>query len=164
MTEEELQNKILELRLEFGDTDDAYLILQDSEYKALINKYGSNDKTLSNQVTWTFLAKLAITSVRERVGQEERYGNNAFENYLSMLKLKLKDPAYGNIAPISYFGGTYRDESEFYDTDPQFTWTPYYQGSETGFPTWKGLRVYTMNGKTVEPYEKGVGLGWNGNI
>lgn len=153
MTEQELADKIVGLRIEFGDTDDSFLILQDSEYKYLINKYGTNDRSLNQEVTFTLLSKLALTSVRERVGQEERYGNNAFDNYIKLLKLKLKDPSFGSIAPISYFGGTYRDISEYYDTDPNFTWQPFYQGSRTGYPTWKGQRIYKFNGSIIEPYE-----------
>lgn len=155
MTEQELQDKIIGLRIEFGDTDDSYMLLQDSEYKYLIGKYSENEKKLSQEVTFTLLNKLALTSVRERVGQEERYGNNAFDNYFKVLSKKLKDPSYGGIAPISYFGGTYRDISEYYDTDPNFNWTPFYHGSRTGYPTWKGQRIYKVNGNIVEPYEKG---------
>lgn len=153
MTEEELKDKIIGLRLEFGDTDDQYLILQDAEYKYLINKYGDNERSLSTQTTFTFLAKLAVTSVRERVGQEERYGNNAFDNYIKLLQLKLKDPSFGNIAPISYFGGVYKDLTEYYEKSPEFTITPFYQGSDSGYPTWRGKRIYKANGRIIEPYE-----------
>lgn len=153
MTEQEIADKIIGLRIEFGDTDESYMLLQDSEYKYLINKYGSSDALLNQETTFTLLAKLAMTSVRERVGQEERYGNNAFDNYIKYLKLKQKDPSFGGLTPISYFGGTYRDVAEYYDTDPNFTWTPFYQGSRTGYPTWKGQRIFKLNGTVVEPYE-----------
>ena len=153
MTQDELKQKILGLRLEFGDTDDYYMIFQDSEYEYFIKKYGNNDKRLSTQLTFGILNKLALTSVRERIGQEERFGNMAFDNYMKVLQSKLKDPAFGNIAPLSYYGGVYRDIAEYYDTDPSYTWQPYYQGSTTGYPTWKGLRIFGVNGNKIEPYE-----------
>ena len=40
--------------------------------------------------------------------QEERSGQDAFNNYYKLLEKKLKDPSFGFLAPIAYFGGTYR--------------------------------------------------------
>lgn len=154
LTEEQINDLIIGLRIEFGDTDESFLILQDSEYKYLLSKYydSSNPSKIDREVTNTLLSKLALTSVRERVGQEERYGNNAFDNYIKLLEKKLKDPAFGGVMPIAYYGGVYRDEAEYYATDPNFCWSPYYQGSETGIPTWKGQRIFKWN-SVVEPYE-----------
>lgn len=154
LTEDEINNLVIGLRIEFGDTDDANMILQDSEYKYLISKYYSKDSSrkLNTETTFTFLSKLALTSVRERVGQEERYGNNAYDNYIKLLEKKLKDPAFGGMMPISYFGGTYRDEAEYYATDPNFCWTPFYQGSRSAYQTWKGQRIFKID-SIVEPYE-----------
>lgn len=151
---DQLYQKVLELRLEWGDTDDCYMILQDAEYQMLINKYWCRGETgLARRVGLAIASKLAFSSVRERVGQEERYGQEAFDNYFKILQSKLKDPAFGNIAPIAYFGGTYRDVSEYYATDPQFTWSAAYRGSDTGQPMWKGQRIYKVNGEVIEPYE-----------
>ena len=154
MTPEEIKEMIIGLRIEFGDTDESNNILQDSEYAYLINKYydPKNSRKLDQEVTFTFLAKLSQVSVRERVGQEERYGNNAFDNYLKLLEKKLKDPSFGGLMPIAYYGGTYKDEAEYYETDPNFCWSPVYVGSTTGVPTWKGQRIYKVNGVS-EPYE-----------
>ena len=59
-----------------------------------------------------------------------------------------------------YFGGTYRCESEYYATSSEFTWQPFYRGSETNVPMWKGRRIYKVNGQAiVEPYEDKQGLG-----
>lgn len=154
LTTEELQIKIAELRLEWGDTDENYTLLQEQEYIILINKYHcQGDTTLSRQTGLALLAKLAFTSVRERVGQEERYGQDAFNNYMKLLEKKLKDPAFGFLAPIAYFGGTYRDVSEYYATSDEFTWQPFYRGSHIKQPMWKGQRIYKVNGQIIEPYE-----------
>lgn len=154
LTPEEIYEKTLELRLEWGDTDECFMILQDAEYSILINKYLSRgESSLSRNIGLAIASKLAFTSVRERVGQEERYGQEAFDNYYKLLEKKLKDPAFGMITPIAYFGGTYRDVSEYYATSPEFTWSGAYRGSETGQPMWKGHRIYKVNGTVVEPYE-----------
>lgn len=153
LTPEEVYEKTLELRLEWGDTDPEYTLLQDAEYQMLIKKYHSSSASLSRNTGLALAAKIAFTSVRERVGQEERYGQEAFDNYFKILQKKLKDPAFGMIAPIAYFGGTYRDVSEYYATSPEFTWSGAYRGSATGQPMWKGHRIFKMNGVTIEPYE-----------
>lgn len=154
LTPEQIYEKTLELRLEWGDTDDEFLILQDAEYRILINKYHRRgESSLGRNVGLAIASKLAFSSVRERVGQEERYGQEAFDNYYKLLEKKLKDPAFGFIAPIAYFGGTYRDVAEYYATSPEFTWDAAYRGSETGQPMWRGRRIYKVNGEVIEPYE-----------
>lgn len=151
---DQLYQKMLELRLEWGDTDEEYVILQDAEYQILINKYWCRgESSLSRHVGLALASKMAWSSVRERVGQEERYGQEAFDNYFKILEKKLKDPAFGMMAPIAYFGGTYRDVSEYYATSPEFTWSAAYRGSDTGQPMWKGQRIYKVNGQIIEPYE-----------
>lgn len=154
LTDEEIEQRTLELRLEWGDTDPEYIILQDAEYRILINKFWCRgESSLARNVGLTIASKMAWSSVRERVGQEERYGQEAFENYFKILEKKLKDPAFGMIAPIAYFGGTYRDVSEYYATSPEFTWSGAYRGSDTGQPMWRGQRIYKVNGEIIEPYE-----------
>lgn len=154
LTGEELQNKILEMRLEWGDIDEFEMLLQDEQYAILINKYHcSGDAALSRNVGMTLLSRLAFSSVRERVGQEERYGQDAFNNYFKLLEKKLKDPAFGMLTPIAYFGGTYRDVSEYYTTSNEFNWQPFYRGSNTGQPMWRGKRIFKANGQIIEPYE-----------
>lgn len=153
LTPEEILEKTFELRLEWGDTDPEFMLLQDIEYQMLIKKYHKSSASLSRNTGMALAAKIAFTSVRERVGQEERYGQEAFDNYFKLLQKKLKDPAFGMIAPIAYFGGTYRDISEYYATSPDFTWSGAYRGSDTKQPMWKGQRIYKVNGQIVEPYE-----------
>lgn len=154
LTPEEIIQKTLELRLEWGDTDECYVILQDAEYQILINKHHCKGETsLARHVGLAIASKLAFTSVRERVGQEERYGQEAFDNYYKLLQSKLKDPAFGFLTPIAYFGGTYRDVSEYYATSSEFTWSAAYRGSHTGQPMWRGQRIYKANGQIIEPYE-----------
>lgn len=160
LTEEEVADKTLELRLEYGDTDESYYILQDSEYKMIVNKFHClGDRKLSIETGMTMLFKMSHTSVRERVGQEERYGKEAFDNFYKLLEKKLKDPTFGYLAPIAYFGGTYRDESEYYATSPEFTWQPFYRGSHTGTPMWKGRRIHKVNGQIIEPYDSEIMFG-----
>ncbi|MEG0407477.1 MAG: hypothetical protein RR623_01265 [Bacilli bacterium] len=160
LTNEEVIDKTLELRLEYGDTDEYFYVLQDSEYKILVNKYHCyGDRKLSVEVGMTMLFKMSHTSIRERVGQEERYGKEAFDNFFKLLQKKLKDPTFGYLAPIAYFGGTYSCESEYYAKSPEFTWQPFYRGSHSGTPMWKGKRIYKVNGEIIEPYENNLVFG-----
>lgn len=154
LTPEEIEDITIDLRLEWGDTDEYFFILQDSDYARLIKRHYPNGyRSLSREVGQTIGFKMAHGAVRERVGQEERYGKEAFDAFMELLNKKLKDPSFGAIAPMAYFGGTYRDVTAYYATDPKFTWQPFYQGSETGVPTWRGHRIYKINGEVIEPYE-----------
>lgn len=155
MTEEEIKDMIYGLRLEYGDTDPIDILLQDSEYRYLIDKYKGQLNVISKQVCFALLTKLARTSVRERVGQEERFGNNAFENYLKVLEKKNKDPSFGAVAPLAYFGGTYRSVVEFYENSPEFLWKPLYRGKILGQEPHHGRRIKFFNGEVIEPYEEG---------
>lgn len=155
LPQDEVTDLIVDLRLEYGDTDEYFLILQDSDYTRLIQKNHCYGMTGLSRLVGTAIAmKMAHSAVRERVGNEERYGKEAFDAFMSLLTKKLKDPAFGSIAPLAYFGGTYRDVTEYYATNPEFSWQPFYRGSETKVPTWKGHRIYKVNGQEiVEPYE-----------
>ena len=157
----DLAEVILDLRLEYGDTDEYFYILQDSDYARIVKKYHCiGYSTMSRTVGMAIAMKMSHTALRERVGQEERYGKEAFDAFVSLLTKKLKDPAFGMLAPLAYFGGTYRCESEYYAKSNEFTWQPFYRGSETNVPMWKGRRIYKVNGQDiVEPYEDKQGLG-----
>ena len=128
----DLAEVILDLRLEYGDTDEYFYILQDSDYARIVQKYHCiGYSTMSRTVGMAIAMKMSHTALRERVGQEERYGKEAFDAFMSLLTKKLKDPAFGMLAPLAYFGGTYRCESEYYAKSNEFTWQPFYRGSET---------------------------------
>ena len=138
----DLAEVILDLRLEYGDTDEYFYILQDSDYARIVQKYHCiGYSTMSRTVGMAIAMKMSHTALRERVGQEERYGKEAFDAFMSLLTKKLKDPAFGMLAPLAYFGGTYRCESEYYAKSNEFTWQPFYRGSETNVPMWKGRRI-----------------------
>lgn len=146
-------NPIDALRVEWGDTDDFFLILQNSEYQYVLDKYTSTTQQ-SKQIGLMMLAKLALTSVRERVGQEERFGQDAFNNFYKLLKDKVTNPAFGNLTPLIYAGGTNRCETAAIATDQTLIDSPFFRGQSSGVADWQKSRNYFPVGHIVEPSEK----------
>lgn len=143
-------NPIDALRLEFGDTDEFVCWLTDQDYQYLIDTCETNS-SLFRKVGQTILMRLA-RETRERSGQEEKYGSEAFKNYKEALLLKLKDPSMGLLAPISYFGGVSRDDMEVNATNDDIVQPPFYEGQMTGQANWQTYRVY-RNDNNIDPEE-----------
>lgn len=152
-------NPIDALRLEFGDTDDLVIWLTDNDYQYYIDRYTTNTKLRNREILLALLSKLAITGIRERSGAEERYGKDAFDNYFALIKEKLRNPALGNILPISYFGGVYREDKANIATDPRLVPQPFYRNQNDGRADWQGYREYKAFDKVVEPEENDLLIG-----
>lgn len=146
-------NPIDAFRVEWGDTDEFFVILQDSEYQYVIDKYNTDSKR-SKQIGMAMLAKLALTGVRERVGQEERFGQDAFNNFYKFVKDKITNPSFGNILPLIYAGGTNRCETASIATDKTLVDLPFFRGQSSGVADWQESRSFLLNGEIIEPSEK----------
>lgn len=154
-------DKIWELRLYLGDLgdlekgDDQYL--SDEHYQFFINKYTTVEGTYSFRKAligsaMAILPQLAHGAARQRVGQEEIYGKELLDSWLSFLKL-LQKGKYTGASPTVYFGGVYRDVTAFYATSPEFIDPPFYRGQKDRSPYWKYKRQEFMN-HVIEPEEQ----------
>ena len=147
-------NPIDALRLEFGDTDEYVCWLTDEDYQYYIDNNTSNS-ALIRKVGNAILMRLA-RETRERSGQEEKYGSEAFKNYKEALLLKLKDPAFGMLAPISYFGGINREDMESNAINDELVQQPFYEGQIDGRADWQTYRVYRAD-HNIEPEDNNAG-------
>ena len=97
----DLVEVILDLRLEYGDTDEYFYILQDIDYARIVQKYHCiGYSTMSRTVGMAIAMKMSHTALRERVGQEERYGKEAFDAFMSLLNKKLR-PCFRYVSTTS---------------------------------------------------------------
>ncbi len=142
-------NPIDALRLEFGDTDEYESWLADGDYQYFIN-LNLSTRQLHQKIGTTILMKLS-REVRERSGQEERYGSDAFTNYRLALMDKLKNPNFGNVAPLAFFGGVDRESMYSNATNPDIVQQPFYEGQTNGVADWQTFRLYKSRGGNVEP-------------
>lgn len=147
-------NPIDALRLEFGDTDEYVCWLTDQDYQYLINT-SSTSSILNRKVGQTILMRLA-RETRERSGQEEKYGSEAFNNYKTALLLKMKDPAFGMLNPISYFGGVNREDVKTNAINEELVQQPFYEGQIDGKADWQTHRVYRQHGNNIEPEDNNI--------
>ena len=138
------------LRLEHGDTDTEYPVLTDEEYQYYIDNF-PNKKKRDKMVTLAYGAQL-VSDVRERSGQEERYGNQHFQNWKEFIKVKYKDVAFtgGASTPLS-IGGVFKDEMTELATDANRVPDTFYKGQYRGFAEWETTRLYYYCG-AIEPY------------
>ena len=147
-TNDPINNPIDALRLEFGDVDECEAWLSDETYQYLINQNLTKPKALRRSIGMSILAYLS-RNTRERVGQEERYGSEAFNNYLKWLNLKIKDPSIAT-APSIYVGGTDRATVQQYENDLSLIDSVFYKGQQSGKPLSRNKRRYTSTG-VIEP-------------
>ena len=145
-------NPIDALRLKWGDTDDYITILQNSEYQYLIDKFPNKTRKQELEAGKLLLSKLAHTSLRERVGQEERFGQEVFNNFYKLIKDELSNPSFGNVLPLIYCGGVNRCETAEIATDTTLIDSPFFRGQQSGIPDWKGYREFLPN-QVIEPEE-----------
>lgn len=137
------------LRIQHGDLDEDCPYLTDEEYQHFIDSYPSKKK-LSKAIDLAILNVLSYLT-RERSGQEEKYGNQAFENRLKLLDKKYKDPAFNgnNVAPI--IGGVDVDDMRESALDPNRVPDTFYKGQWIGRGEWQGHRHYKYIGSAIEP-------------
>lgn len=154
--------KIWELRLHLGDLGDLAMgddqLLSDESYQFFINKATNpttktyNFKKALMGSAMAVLANLSRTAMRQRIGQEDIYGKELFDAWLTFIKL-LNDPKYsGGGSPIVYFGGVLRSTTECYANNPEFIDPPFYRGQKDRSPYWVTRRREWL-GKTIEPEE-----------
>jgi hypothetical protein len=94
------------IRLTIGDTDSVSPYVTDAWYDYYLNLNNGNEKTTAIDVAKKILA-MYTGWTRQREGQIELYGQEAFDNYLRWLKDLLSDPALGLLsAPMPYLGGS----------------------------------------------------------
>lgn len=138
------------LRLEHGDTDLEYPVLTDEEYQYYIDNF-PNKKKRDRMITLAYGAQL-VGDVRERSGQEERYGNQHFQNWKEFIKVKHKDLAFtgGANTPLSV-GGVFKDEMAALATDPNRVPDTFVKGEYRGFAEWQTTRHYYYCGM-IQPY------------
>lgn len=139
------------LRLEHGDTDADYPILTDEDYQYYIDTY-TNKRKRSKLIDLAILNLLSY-DVRERSGQEERYANQAFNNRLTLIDKKYKDPTFNGVVVIPEFGGTSKTKMSILANDCDRVPDTFYKGQYRGRGEWQGHRKYFFIGRAKEPYE-----------
>lgn len=128
-----LNNPIDALRLEFGDIDPDFPRLCDSAYQYYINRYPDSPKKMRRDIGMAILASLT-SGVRERSGQEERYGNEEFKNYRDWLDRKINDQAFMGLCPLIYVGGVSREIVQYYEENPDFIDAMFFKGYQSRKP------------------------------
>jgi len=98
------------IRLMIGDTDTLMPFISDGWYDYYLTQNNNNEKTTAIEVAKKILA-MYTGWTREREGQCERYGQEAFDNYLKWLKDLISDPSLGLLsAPMPYLGGSSKSD------------------------------------------------------
>lgn len=143
-------SEIDKLRIAAGDTDPDYPWLTDEQYQYFIDEF-PNSRRRSKAIDLALLAVKA-NDVHERSGQEERWGNQAFEGSLALVKLKWKDPTFNGSQALPSFGGTSREEMYDLATDCDRVPDTFYKGESFGKAEWQTLRVFRYLGPNDEPY------------
>lgn len=138
------------LRLKVGDTDPDFPWLSDEEYQFFIDEYPSKRKR-EKAIDIAILAAMR-NDVHERSGQEERWGNQAFENGLTLVKLKWKDPVFSGTGTGVMFGGVSKEEMAEQAMNPDRVPDTFYKGQSHGRAEWQENRVYRFLGRNLEPY------------
>lgn len=134
-----LENIIDALRLEFGDIDPDFPRISDAAYEYYIGEYSHKPKRLRREIGMALLAALTA-GVRERSGQEERYGSEEFNNYLKWLERKLNNQAFMGLCPIIYVGGVNREIIEYYENNPDFIDATFFKGYTARKPASQHIR------------------------
>lgn len=126
-TNDPFNNLIDALRLEFGDIDPDFPRISNEAYQYYIDKYSEKPNRLKKEIGLAILAYLTA-GVRERSGQEERYGSEEFKNYRDFLEKKISDINFSGICPIIYVGGVSREVIEYYENNPDFVDSIFFRG------------------------------------
>lgn len=137
-----INNPIDALRLEFGDVDEFDEFLSDQSYQYFINNYGNSPRKLRTTIGNAILANLAINGFRQRVGQEDAYLGERFNNYMKWLKGKLTNPMLSGNMPNVYVGGVVRETVAEYELRRDLIHSTFYLGQSSGIPNWKSYREY----------------------
>lgn len=99
----DLSNPIDRIRLLLGDWQDVQ-ILPDEVYEYALSKYDNNEKSAAVEVAYNILAVLS-QNTHSRIDRIELYGNQAFDQHLTLIKEFLRSPLSSfNVAGV-YAGG-----------------------------------------------------------
>ena len=121
-------NPVDELRLLLGDLDPDFPWMEDSEYQYFLDKNPTSVRAALVGAGQSILFALTH-NVRERTGQIEVYGSEAFNNYRAALKDLLSNPSGAlNINPIPFFGGISRISVAINKADGDVIPSPFYRG------------------------------------
>lgn len=134
-----LENVIDALRLEFGDIDPDFPRISDQAYQYYLDNYSERPKRLRKEIGMAILASLTA-GVRERSGQEERYGSEEFSNYFKWLNKKINDQAFMGLCPLIYVGGVNREIVEYYENNPDFIDSTFFKGYSSRKPSSRHYR------------------------
>lgn len=138
-TNNPFENVIDALRLEFGDIDPDFPRISNEAYQFYIDGYSNRPKRLRREIGMAIYASLS-SGVRERSGQEERYGSEEFNNYGKWLEKKINNQAFNGLCPIIYVGGVEREVIEYYENNPDFVDSMFFKGYSARKPASRNYR------------------------
>ena len=147
-------NPIHALRLEFGDLDEYNYILSDESYQYFIDKYGSSPTLLRRNLGNSLLATYASEGYRQRVGQEEAYLGERYENYKDWLINKITNPFLSGTIPAVYVGGVARESVDEYENRLDLIDSTFYRGQHARRPDWLNKRIARRTGTREEEEQK----------
>ena len=147
-----------QMKIEFGDIDQYFPLLDDKHYDQLICLYGNSPFQLRRSIGLAILASMSTTSFRQRIGQEDAYLGERFRNYKEFLDRKLTNPMFSGVVPQIYIGGVNRQVVAEIETNPDLVNSVFYMGQQTRKPNWKYKRQFTSC-SVIEHYEKQIGYG-----
>lgn len=134
-------NPIDRIRLAIGDADCDYEFLDDNSYEYYLEKNNNNENRTILDCARAILFTLARRT-RERAGDIEVYGSEAFRQYESALKLILKNPDMYVYTIVPYAGGISRQDMYDNDNDTDVPNKPFFIGFSQGFPSYLNKKVY----------------------
>lgn len=135
------------LRRGAGDNDPDFQYLTDEDYQQIIDTIPSMRKR-QKHIDMLILAQKA-NDIHERSGQEERWGNQLFEQGSAFVKMKWKDPAFNGSTVLPSFGGTSREEMSELAQDADRVPDTFYKGQGEGRAEWQTRRIYRYCGSPV---------------
>lgn len=134
-------NPIDRLRVAVGDADPDYEFLDDETYKYYLQKNNNREGRATLDIIKAIMFTLARRS-RERAGDVEVYGNQMFENYLSALKLMLKDHFLMDIVAFPFCGGISRQDMENNMNNIDNVDKPIFMGFQRGKPAYMDKMIW----------------------
>jgi hypothetical protein len=129
-------NPIHAIRLEYGDFDEDTYILSDQSYQYYIDKHYNSMSVASKSIGMAILATFAREGYRQRVGQEEAYLGDRYNNYLDWLKQKVTNPLLSGRIPAVYVGGVFIDTIKYYDENPELVSSQFFRGQHNNTKTY----------------------------
>jgi hypothetical protein len=150
-TNDPANNPLDALRLELGDIDPEQPVLTDEAYQYFIDRYPNDFNQQWINAGMALLFSLSRLT-RERAGQIEVYGSDAYRQFAEALKNKLTNPAYSNVKPMLHFGGINRNEKSENALNNDNVDQPFYRGQQNNSPDFYDKRTLDIStGQYLEP-------------